>query len=292
MEKMTHDNKKLLKMVFRLDNDFDKTKTESLFKLLEDKYKNIGTLSVICYALKKFFDFVVPDKVKSDFWSEKGAELTSILKQQEMNGELTGESEKKNWKTQKEILNIIKELSNNLKTITNKNRYLLLNMCVFQPPLRRGVYSTLRFITDEKKNNKKDNYLMLKPNPQKSYFIINKDKVSKYEKFNDPNNKKIEIISNELNELLNNSYNENKRDYVFESSDGGPYEASNMTKILLAPLGLNFNILRSSYISNYYVKNPYPKEREELAKAMRHSTNIAVNYVKRIKKNEDDAIDL
>jgi hypothetical protein len=285
-QNLNEGDKSRLKWILTLDEDFEKTKNDDLYTKLKSKYPNVGTLSVISYSLKKFFDLVLDNQEKANYWAKRGAELAGELLNQEKKGELTGESEKKNFKTQSQILEIINDLRSSTSTI-NKNRYLLLNMAVFQPPLRRGVYATLKFLLNKKQDNKKDNYLLLQKSPMKSYFIINSDKVSKYEKFNKDENKIIEILNQDLNKLLWDSYQENKREYVFESSDGGPYSLTNFTKVILQPLGLNFNILRSSYISDYYVKHPYPQEREAVAKAMRHDKSQAeLKYLKRLPTTE------
>lgn len=275
-------DKSRIRWVLTLDEDFEKTKNDDLYTKLKSKYPNVGTLSVISYSLKKFFDKVIDNQEKAEYWAKRGAELAGELLNEEKKGELTGENEKKNFKTQSQILEIINDLKSSTSPL-NQKRYLLLNMAVFQPPLRRGVYATLKFITNKKQDNGNDNYLLLQKPPMKSYFIINKDKVSKYQMFDTPENKIIEIQNQDLNKLLWDSYKENKREYVFESSDGGAYSLTNFTKTILQPLGLNFNILRSSYISDYYVKHPYPQEREQVAKAMRHNMSTGVlRYMKRI----------
>jgi len=287
---LTKDNIRLLKMVKRLDPDFDTTPSNELYEKLSKRYTNKGTLSVICYALKKAFN-LDNEKKKVEFWSDKGAELSQEVNAQEQKGELQGENEKKKWKDQSQIIEIIHKLQENKKlTKTEYNRYILLCMCVYQPPLRKDFYTNLKFLFNPKKNNKKDNYLLLQKSPLKSYYIVNNDKVSKYDEFNKDENKFIELINKDLINMLWKSYEGNKREYVFTSSGEKPYSKVTFTKTLLEPIGLNFNILRSSYVSDYYIKNPYPQERMQVARAMRHSKDRAeLNYLKRagMKQNND-----
>lgn len=269
-----------LKMVYYTDPNFGTKQSNKLFSALNNKYPNRGTLSVVCYSLKKFFEDK-GNKTKSDFWGAKGGELAQDVQKQEKKGELTN-NEKENWKTQEELLEIMNGIK--INDITDYNRFLLLAMTLFQPPLRKAFYTDLKFLFNKKNNDGKYNYLLLQKKPKKSYYIVNNDKVSKYEKFNDENSMYIEIINPDLVQLLWNSYNQKKRDYIFESSGGKPYSINSISIILLErPFNLNFNILRSSYVSKFYKDNIYPQEREELARKMRHSPNVAaLSYLKRI----------
>lgn len=282
---ITKDDVLRLKMVKKLNPKFDTMANEALYKLLDARYPNRGTLSVISYSLKKAFT-LDGDHDKANYWNDKGASLSKEVHNQEMESELTGR-EKQNWKTQEQILEIIKDLQSNMKTKTQYNRYLVLCLCVYQPPLRRGIYTTLKFLFNIKHDNKKDNYVLLLNKPvNKAYYIINNDKVSKYETFTKDENKCIEIENKDLVQLLWNSYNRNKREYVFTDGNNKPYNESTI-RILLEPLKLTFNILRSSYISQYYMNNQFLKERTELARKMRHSVDIAqLKYQKRMPKEE------
>lgn len=291
-KELTKDDILRLRMVQRTVPDFDDIENNELYDKLENKYKNKGTLSVIAYSLKKAFD-LDGKKKKSEFWGEKGAQLSQEVNDIEMQGELQGENEKSKWKTQKEIIALIKELQENKKlNKTEYCRYILLCMCVYQPPLRKDFYTHLKFLFNPKKNNKKDNYLLLQKAPLKSYYIVNNDKVSKYAEFNKEENKFIELINKDLINMLWKSYEGHKREYVFTTSNDTPYSKVAFTKTLLEPIGLNFNILRSSYVSDYYVKNPYPKERANVAKMMRHSVDRAqTSYLKRTPKSKSKSSD-
>lgn len=268
-----------LKMVVRTNDRFDKIPSSALYNELDAKYKNRGTLSVIAYTLKKYFD-EVGEKTKSDYWGEKGSDLAQKVYKQELKSELTG-NEKENWKNQKEIMDIMNNIK--IQNMTDYNRFLLLAMTTFQPPLRKAFYTNLKFMTSSKQDNGKDNYLYLQKSPSKCYYIVNNDKVSKYEKFKKDESMVIEINNPDLCKLLNNSYAQEKRKYVFETEEGTPYSINSISIVLLErPFKLNFNILRSSYVSNFYANNPYPKERKELADKMRHSHERAeLSYLKR-----------
>ena len=55
-KELTKDDVLRLRMVKRLNPKFDEMDNNQLFALLKARYPNIGTLSVICYSLKKCFD--------------------------------------------------------------------------------------------------------------------------------------------------------------------------------------------------------------------------------------------
>jgi len=268
-----------LKMVVRTNQNFMTSPSQKLFDQLDKKYENRGTLSVICYTLKKLFT-ETNEKKKSEFWSKKGSEISQDVNQQERKSELTG-NEIDNWKTQEEILKILNDIP--LDSITNYNRFLLLALTTQQPPLRKNFYATVKFLIDPKKNDGVSNYVVIETKPKSCYYIVNNDKVSKHEKFQDSEHTEIPIENKDLINLLHNSYDQKKREYVFESDNNKPYSINTISALLLErPFNLNFNILRSSYITAFYKKNIYPQEREDLAIKMRHSKEISEkSYLKR-----------
>ena len=111
-----------LRMVADTADNFEKLTFNALYNKLDSRYKNRGTLSVICYSLKKLF-VKMNSKKKSEMWGKKGLELAQEVNTQERKSELTG-NEVENWKTQEEILKLMNEIP--LKTRTNYNRFLLL----------------------------------------------------------------------------------------------------------------------------------------------------------------------
>lgn len=262
-----------LKMVARTVPNFLEVSSGTVFKHLDDKYTNKGTFSVIAYTLKKFFDEMGEDS-KSEFWGKIGKELSREVYDQETKNELTN-NEKNNWKTQEEIMEIMNNIPINDRT--DYNRFLILAMATFQPPLRKNFYQTVKFATTTTKLNKKDNFVLLNKHPNKCYYVVNLDKVSKYDKFNNDDHKYIEITNPQLCNLLRDSYKQDPRTYVFETKEGTPYSSNSISKLLLEiPFGLNFNMLRSSYVSNFYHNNLDMKSRNQLATKMRHSADIAV----------------
>lgn len=271
-----------LKMAYKTAPNFNSITPANLFKKLDDKYSNKGTLSVICYTLKKFFSDINDEK-RSKYFGDKGAELSKNVNEMEAQNRLTN-NEINNWKTQDEILDLMNNLP--INSWTNYMRFLLLAMCTMQPPLRKDFYQSVKFIFNKKDDNGKDNYVLLKsPSKGKSYYIVNHDKVSKFDKFTTNEAKIIEITNNELINMLLESHKKKKRDHVFCTEELEPYSLKSISKVLLQrPFDLNFNILRSSYITNYF-NNPdknYLAARQELSRKMRHSVEKQMlNYEKR-----------
>lgn len=268
-----------LRMIYFTDKNFETRESSKLYDILNAKYP-INSLNVICYTLKKLFSEKGEEK-KAEFWKEKGAESGKMVKDKEAENKLIG-SEKDKWKSQEQIMDIMNQIK--LITWTDRNRFMILALCTYQPPLRKSVYAGLKFLFNEKKNNKKDNYILLMKNVP-SYYIINNDKVSRHEKFQTPESMFIPIENKSLVQALWNFYNFKKREYVFVKDNGMPYTINSFTKLLLEdPFNLNFNILRSSYITHFYNTHNNYKDRESLARKMRHSGNVAyLNYFKDIK---------
>lgn len=264
-----------LKMVVRSEPNFMDIPSMDLLDVLDERYKNKGTFSVMAYTLKKFFEEIGENK-KSEFWGAAGKELSKLVYDEESDNKLTN-NEKKNWKNQEDIIDILNSIV--IKDRTDYNRFLLLSMTTFQPPLRKSFYQSVKFATSVKQLNTTDNFVLL---DKKCHYIVNTDKVSKFDKFKEDDQKYIEISSPDLCKLLRDSYNQDPRTYVFEKDDGKPYSINSISIVLLErPFGLSFNILRSSYVSNFYNKNQDLKSRQKLATKMRHSADVAqLNYFK------------
>lgn len=274
-----------LKMVAKTFPNFLNSQVGNLYNKLENKYKNKGTLSVICYSLKKLFNDLGQNK-KAEYFGNQGKELSQDVSEQEAKNELTN-NEIKNWKTQEEILNIMNNIP--LDSWTNYMRFLLLNLCTRQPPLRKGVYCTLKFLTKQKDDDGESNYILLNDRG-KCFIIVNKDKVSKFDNFKKKENTYIEMTDPDLIDMLKASYKAKKREYVFTTDKFQPYSMESITKILLVyPFGLNFNILRSSYITAFYKSENGQTlyDKQELAKKMRHSTDRALKSYNKILKRDE-----
>jgi hypothetical protein len=174
-------------------------------------------------------------------------------------------------------------------TLTTKEehmKYLLLNMLVYQPPLRTSFYSTAKIIRTKKENDKITNFVSInRRGSLKVSYIVNKDKASNYKVFKmNKNLSSIVVEDKKLAELINESYNKYPRDYLFVGITGDNVSDGTLLKWLKSITGiegLNFDIMRSSYITWFYQNNKTFGEKTKLAKQMRHSAETAArNYNK------------
>jgi len=176
-----------------------------------------------------------------------------------------------------------------ISTLTTKEehmKYLLLNMLVYQPPLRTSFYSSAKIIRTKKENDKITNFVSInRRGSLKVSYIVNKDKASNYKVFKmNKNLSSIVVEDKKLAELINESYNKYPRDYLFVGITGDNVSDGTLLKWLkdiTGIKGLNFDIMRSSYITWFYQNNKTFGEKTKLAKQMRHSAETAArNYNK------------
>jgi hypothetical protein len=142
----------------------------------------------------------------------------------------------------------------------------------------------MRLLTD---NNKTDNYVFItKKGKLKVYYIVNRDKSSNYKMYAmNKNLSKIQLNDKELIDYIHYSFITYPRNYVFENplSNKGLSDSTllkYLRDITKTPL-INFDMIRSAYITNYYEHNKTFDKRDELSKQMRHSSQTASkNYLK------------
>jgi hypothetical protein len=164
-------------------------------------------------------------------------------------------------------------------------KHLLLMMLIKQPSLRTSFYSSAKFLRLLTDNNKKDNYVYInKKGKLKVYYIVNTDKASNYKVYNmNKDLSKIQLDNQELVNFINYSFDTYPREYLFEKN-GKKLSDATLLKYLRdvtkTPL-INFDMIRSAYITYFYEHNKTFNKREELSKQMRHSQHTASkNYLK------------
>jgi hypothetical protein len=203
------------------------------------------------------------------------------------------------WVTHKILLNKLKQLRKQFKRDTSNKelnfKVLLLALYTLQPPLRNN-YNDVKIITSKsQETNNKQNYLLLDNN--KFTIIINNDKVSNFKdkKGNLTHGQgRINIDSKKLKNIIKTSFTAYPRTYLISKLTNGcePVSKTGTNKIIRSffpDKNMNIKILRSSYVSWYYLKQDRTtREREELAKIMRHGATSAQLYYKINKKTIDD----
>lgn len=147
--------------------------------------------------------------------------------------------------------------------------YVLLSCYILIPPRR-----SLDYIAFKIKNIdvSKDNYM------SGNYFVFNQYKTSRiYGK------EKVEI-PNKLKTIINKWRGMNPSDYLLINTHlSGPIRSNQVTIMLNNFFGKNvsINMLRHAYLTHKYDNVPGLQEMKETAKAMGHSVETALEYVKR-----------
>ena len=218
----------------------------------------------------------------SKIYSEKGFELMQKTKIITEKNELD-DKEKENYREYDYFINILEELPepSNLKDHYKK---LLLSLLILQPPLRTSYYNTAKLLSSVKDNDKKTNYIYLnRRGKPKAYYIVNKDKASNYKIYSmDKTLNKIEL-SPELSLIINNSFIKYPRKYLFELNDKPVSDITllNWLRKITKIDKINFDMMRSVYITWFYKNNKTFGARETLSRQMRHSQPTASkNYLK------------
>ena len=218
----------------------------------------------------------------SKIYSEKGFELMQKTKIITEKNELD-DKEKENYREYDYFINILEELPepSNLKDHYKK---LLLSLLILQPPLRTSYYNTAKLLSSVKDNDKKTNYIYLnRRGKPKAYYIVNKDKASNYKIYSmDKTLNKIEL-SPELSLIINNSFIKYPRKYLFELDDKPVSDTTllNWLRKITKIDKINFDMMRSVYITWFYKNNKTFGARETLSRQMRHSQPTASkNYLK------------
>ena len=265
------------------DNFIDMNKRE-LMSIIEnnkgwsDKSREILTFMIARYLYnKKNNDRYVK------LYSERGFKYMQSNSKKESNNELD-ENEKLNYRPYEYFKNIL----DNLETPSTLNahyKHLLLSMLILQPPLRTNFYSTASLLESLDRNDKKNNFIYINRRGKvHAYYFVNKDKASKYKIYSmDKSLSKIEIVDDKLAIMLSNSFRDYPRKYLFENKKKAVSETT-LNKWLQSITGLpaiNFNMMRSIYITWFYKNNLLFGPREELSLRMRHSQITASkNYLK------------
>jgi len=197
------------------------------------------------------------------------------------------EKEKENLKPHLYFENILNNI--NFYEINNKTehyQYLLLALLTYQPPVRTNFYITCKFVNEKRFIQNDENYIRIFKDHGKIklQLVINKDKASNYKLY--ASNKSLSFIDikhPELIKIILFSINKYPRTYLFELNNNPITENTllqylrNITKLKQ----INIDMMRSSYVSWFYENNKKYKDRDELAKQMRHSQSTASkNYFK------------
>jgi hypothetical protein len=294
-EVWTIEHQKLQK---RLYNHYKKTKPEAEMDTYINLYKNklsefIRSLNQSISSEKAFY-FMVARWLQINKPEDRYIRIYQELGYGKMKD--NGASEGKQEQSKRELVyyrplsyfaNILQEKVDELET----DPYLLLMMLTLQPAVRASFYNTASFITQEKQNNKIDNFILINKKTKKIFYIVNNDKVKNGKQYTINKNTHIEIESTILKNQIRISYDMNPRTYLFEN-DGEPYAYSTLLRWLHKITGLNgtsINMFRSAHVNQLY-HNPKATtiDKKKLALQMRHSPGAAEEFYKKILLSDDE----
>ena len=256
-----------------------------LMTLIDKSHWGMGTKEGMYFMISRYLF----NKNNNDKYVKLYAQAGFDLKQEKDKLEGKNELDEK----EKENLRSIEYLENCLElhkpkmndSIKEHYKHLLLMILIKQPPLRTSFYISAKFLRLQADNNKTDNYVYItRKGKLKVYFIVNKDKASNYKLYNmNKGLSKIKLEDPELIEFINYSFITYPRTYLFENNKKTISETTILNylrDITNTPL-INFNMIRSAFITYFYEHNKTFDKREALSKMMRHSQQTASkNYLK------------
>jgi integrase len=187
------------------------------------------------------------------------------------------ETQRENWIEQDELKKIYDELDKDTRPLLSKatlkpsefqrlQNFVILSLYVLQPPRRLQDYTEMKLKNIDEKT---DNYI------NKTKFVFNKYKTAKF------SGKEEITINPKLKFILDKWKKLNPYDYLLVGSTEKKFSSSQLQQRLNSILGkkASVNILRHSFLSDKY-KDINIRDMEETAKAMGHSKNQAMLYVK------------
>ena len=256
-----------------------------LMTLIDKSHWGMGTKEGMYFMISRYlFNKNNNDKYVK-LYAQAGYDLKQAKDQIEGKNEFD-DKEKENHRSIEYLENCLElhkpKMNDNIK---EHYKHLLLMILIKQPPLRTSFYTSAKFLRLQGDNNKTDNYVYItRKGKLKVYFIVNKDKASNYKLYNmNKGLSKIKLEDPELVEFINYSFITYPRTYLFENNKKTISETTILNylrDITNTPL-INFNMIRSAFITYFYEHNKTFDKREALSKMMRHSQQTASkNYLK------------
>lgn len=253
---------------------------------INERYTNDSSkkshYSVLAFMCKEY------DKEKE---AKKYSQLASNLQhayEEEEKLQKVKPSRVKNYITWDELIAKRKELKEifekNEDDIANMYKYLIICLYSYIPPIRLE-YSNMELI-DKKPPKNENNYIWLDDGEYK--VVINKDKVS-----STYGRAVLPIESETLTKLIKKTFKLFKRKYLISQIKDGdkPLTKQGMERLLyqmFEPKRVSVDIYRSVYVTKKYSENINLKQKEELAKKMRHSVAVAEKTYKKIIPDDSD----
>tara|TARA_R100000654_G_scaffold32892_5_gene57925 strand:- start:2199 stop:3122 length:924 start_codon:yes stop_codon:yes gene_type:complete len=280
--KKLNNNKEIENLNFLKDSEkvFDIIKNLAL----STQRAYLTAVLVVIQAFKKEeFDSVF--KIYRERLQELNNEYNEFINKNEKT-----EKQNKNWvslKTLNKVRNFYKKDLEEKGIMKKENlsrlqldliqRYLVSALYTLQPPIRLD-YGNMKIIQNEKEDDGKKNFLLVKGRNKKT-FIFNDFKNKK-----SMGTKKIEV-NKKLNSIINIWLNHNKTDNFLLNSKGEAMSENALSKYIkktFKPSGkdIGLNLLRHIYISEH-IDLDAMKKQKELASQMMHSGEQQIDYAKK-----------
>ena len=238
------------------------------------------------FTVSKWLSINHPGLKIIEEYRERGFRLKEMREEEEGENVLDAK-EIENMKPLKYFLEVLRKIDyTKIKTRVEHMKYLLLSLMVKQPPVRTSYYSSAQIVTRDSAIQEDENYIYLRRSGAKDKvdYVVNVDKVSGARAFQDYGDAFIEVTDASLIKLIYDSHKKYPRKYLIEEIKNKKVTDATILKWLrdiTDVKGLTVDMLRSSYITEYYDKNKTFKSRKELAGKMRHSVMTAArNYLK------------
>lgn len=268
-----------------IDTFINQNKRQLMSLILNNENWSNSSKESLLFLIARYLNNINPKDRYVKLYSQEGFNLLKEKDKIEGQNELD-DKEKENHRSIQYLNNALEVHQEKSKeNITEHFKHLLLMMLIKQPPLRTSFYSSAKFLRLLTQNNKTDNYVYInRKGKVKVYYIVNKDKASNYKVYNmNKELSKIQLENEELVNYINDSFDKYPREYLFEKN-GKPLSDATLLKYLRditnTPL-INFDMIRSAFVTHFYENNKTFDKRDKLSKQMRHSQQTASkNYLK------------
>jgi hypothetical protein len=240
---------------------------------LKQKYTNLNTLKTHFATLGKVGKILGSEELYQKYAGE-GLSVQLARQERESRGTGLDARELENWVTQNHLKRRIRQLSDREDKKSLMSR-LALALNVLQPPLRSDV-ADMKVVTRLPPANQRNrNYLLVNNDSQEvSYLLYSPVKVSGKE--NHVGDNPTIPLSPELSAIIRDTLRVFPRKFLLSKSSDpnqslGTQSYSSLLSKAVPGKRVGINILRSSYATNFYIRNPAPSDRERLAQSMRTS---------------------
>ena len=269
------------------DNYLKYIDIKKLEPIIEATQWGLSTKAAAYFTISKYLQINDPKNPNIDFIKNIAYKLKIEIQEKDGDNQLD-EKEEENYRPQNYFRDILDNIDvSKLKSPKQHYEYLLLQLLINQAPVRNNFYISSSFIFELSKVEYNKNYVYLNKEKNEAAYVIQHDKVSNtvvYRTYSHLNY--IQIENKELVKLLFQSYEQYKRKYLFEVN-GHAISSNTLLSYLRSVTTvkkINIDMMRASYITDFYEKNKSYNSRNKLAKQMRHSPATAMlSYHKDLK---------